>query len=184
MGFHLDANGAARFDRRPYGPPDYLSAFYYLTDVTSATPAFSVVPKSRRSKTLTEVKETLADEYVEYRIEGKAGLCCIVDSATFHTRLDNTTGDGSGGRRIMHIAYARGGWLQLDDGSWRPPSPALFQLCIPKRLAATSDRDRRKIFSLWSASMCEWAANDFDPAYIADAETNPTRRAPKPGYWL
>ena len=86
------------------------------------------------------------------------------------------------GTSHMHIAYARGGWLQLDNGSWRAPSAALFQLCIPKRLAATSDPDRRKLFSLWSASMCEWAANDFDPAYIADAETNPTRRAPRPGH--
>eukprot|EP01050_Picozoa_sp_SAG11_P011300 SAG11_NODE_1187_length_5588_cov_6.285662_5_plen_416_part_00 len=104
MAFHPDANNAERFDRRPYGPPDYLSAFFYLTDVSAETPAFSVVPKSHLSRTLTEVRQTLANEYVEYRIEGKAGLCCIVDSATFHTRLDNTSGDGSGGRRIMHIA--------------------------------------------------------------------------------
>jgi len=30
--------------------------------------------------------------------EGQAGLCTIVDSATFHTRLD---GDGQAGRRII-----------------------------------------------------------------------------------
>ena len=60
--------------------------------------AFSVVPDSHLCRTLTEVKEKLGQDYCEYRIEGKAGLCIIVDSATFHTRLD---GDGEAGRRIM-----------------------------------------------------------------------------------
>ena len=117
---------------------------------------------------------------MEYRIEGRRGLCCIADSATFHTRLD---GDGAAGRRIMHIAYARGGWLQLEDGSWRAPSPALFQLLIPKRLAVSDDAEQRRLFSLWSASMCEWAASGFDPGYIdTPAQGNTTRRAPKPGH--
>lgn len=60
--------------------------------------AFSVVPGSHLCHTLTEAKEHLGEQYIEYRIEGPAGLCTIVDSATFHTRLD---GDGQASRRLM-----------------------------------------------------------------------------------
>ena len=50
---------------------DYLSAFFYLTDVTPHTPAFSVVPKSTLCRTLTEVREQQGDDYVS-----RAILCC------------------------------------------------------------------------------------------------------------
>ena len=175
MAFHSDATADDHFTRQPYGPPDYCSAFYYLTDVTSHTPAFCVVPHSKRAHSLSEVKDQLGEAYCEYRVEGKAGLCIIADSATMHTRLD---GDGHASRRIMHLAYARGGWIQLDDGGWRPPAPALFQLLIPQRLAFHADPGMRRLCSLWSPSMCEWAAGGFQTEYITD----PTRRAPKPGH--
>jgi hypothetical protein len=38
MPYHPDANNADRFTREPYGPPDYVSAFFYLTDVNESTP--------------------------------------------------------------------------------------------------------------------------------------------------
>ena len=67
----------------------------------------------------------------------------------------------------MHIAYARDGWVQLEDGSWRAPSPALFRLLIPERLAVADNAEKRRLFSLWSASQCEWAASGYDPDYIS-----------------
>jgi hypothetical protein len=33
----------ARSQRKPYGPPDLLSTFTYLTDVDETTPAFAVI---------------------------------------------------------------------------------------------------------------------------------------------
>ena len=38
MVYHPDANNEDRFTRKPYGPPDYLNAFFYLTDVNENTP--------------------------------------------------------------------------------------------------------------------------------------------------
>jgi hypothetical protein len=38
MTYHPDANNPDRFTRQPYGPPDYVSAFFYLTDVNESTP--------------------------------------------------------------------------------------------------------------------------------------------------
>lgn len=118
----------------------------------------------------------LGGAYREQPIYGRAGTCILVDTAIFHTRLD---GDGRAGRRLMHHVYARGGWLQLGGGGrWRAPSPVnnphnLF----PERLAAHPDPEQRVMFSLWSASMCEWAAGGFDPAYRA---ARPTKGSPDP----
>jgi hypothetical protein len=38
MVYHADANNPDRFTRKPYGAPDYLNAFFYLTDVNEKTP--------------------------------------------------------------------------------------------------------------------------------------------------
>ena len=118
MAFHPDASLADRHTREPYGPPDYVSAFYYLTDTSPRSPSFCVVPRSMRCRSLDEARETLGEGYAETPIYGPAGTCIIVDTAIYHTRLD---GDGEVGRRIMHHAYARGGWLKNDKV--RPPCP-------------------------------------------------------------
>lgn len=39
------AGGRERLTRVPYGPPNFISTFYYLTDVDESTPAFAVIPK-------------------------------------------------------------------------------------------------------------------------------------------
>ena len=58
MPFHPDTDedtvdgDLGRFTRMPYGPPNFVSAFYYLTEVDETSPAFCVVPRSRRSPTL------------------------------------------------------------------------------------------------------------------------------------
>ena len=62
----------ARSSRRPYGPPDLLSTFTYLTDVDETTPAFAVIPKSRRTGNIQELKSQLGDDYSEVPIYGKA----------------------------------------------------------------------------------------------------------------
>ena len=72
MGWHPDGVPGpagtleARADpkRTPYGPPDLLSTFTYLTDVDETTPAFAVIPKSRRIANIQELKEALGDECV------------------------------------------------------------------------------------------------------------------------
>ena len=64
MGWHPDGVPGpagtleARADpkRTPYGPPDLLSTFTYLTDVDETTPAFAVIPKSRRIANIQELK--------------------------------------------------------------------------------------------------------------------------------
>ena len=61
----------------------------YLTDVTPETPAFAVVPDSRRFDTLAEAREALED-YHEVPLYAPAGTCILYDNATFHTRLDGT----------------------------------------------------------------------------------------------
>jgi hypothetical protein len=54
MGFHPDdcSGGLLTLEQRqtrvPYGPPDMLSTFTYLTDVDETNPSFAVIPKSRR----------------------------------------------------------------------------------------------------------------------------------------
>jgi hypothetical protein len=63
MAFHPDASLPDRHAREPYGPPDYCSAFYYLTEVTTSprTPAFCVVPGSMRCRSLSEAREVSGD---------------------------------------------------------------------------------------------------------------------------
>ena len=196
MSFHPDASLPDRHTREPYGPPDYCvggnfrpvlclgmkltlllpqSAFYYLTDTNPNTPCFCVVPRSMRYRTLTKAKEALGGSYAEQPIYGRAGTCILVDTAIFHTRLD---GDGEEPRRLMHHAFARGGWLQLGDGSFRAPSPVNNpHNLIPQRLACHPDQVVRKLYCLWSASMAEWAASGFDESYRS---RRPTKGSPNP----
>ena len=91
MQFHPDTDGntadgdVTRFTRRPYGVPNFVSTFYYLTDVDETTPAFCAVPKSRRAATLMDAKEQLGDAYCEVPVRGPAGSCCIIDcTCTIH----------------------------------------------------------------------------------------------------
>jgi hypothetical protein len=92
MVYHPDCSAGislAEYSTRvPYGPPDNLLTFMYLTDVNETTPAFSVVPKSRRCANMRELKEKLGDEYCEVPIMGPAGSACIMDANMIHTRLD------------------------------------------------------------------------------------------------
>jgi hypothetical protein len=66
MSFHPDcAEGIGLSEyafREPYGPPDNLHTFMYLTDVDETTPAFAVVPKSRRMANIRELKGKLGEE--------------------------------------------------------------------------------------------------------------------------
>ena len=96
-----------------------LSTFTYLTDVDETTPAFAVIPKSRRTANIVELAEALGDDYSEVPIYGPAGTCCIVDRVTIHTRLDPVTEDPAKGRRIFHHVFARDGELANADGSLR-----------------------------------------------------------------
>jgi hypothetical protein len=175
MRFHPDASLPDRFARQPYGCPDYVSAFYYLTDTHPRSPSFCVVPKSTRFRTLEEARDGLGDDYQETPIYGPAGTAILVDTAIIHTRLD---GDGKAGRRIMHHAYARGGWAQNDDGGWRAPSPVnnpnnLF----PQRLVEHPDPEFRRFMCLWSATQCEWVASGYDEEY---RNQRPTKGSPHP----
>ena len=73
-----------RQTRSPYGPPDMLSTFTYLTDVDETTPAFAVIPKSRRTDNIQQLRDDLGEEYGEVPIYGKAGTTCIVDLSLIH----------------------------------------------------------------------------------------------------
>ena len=61
---------------------------------------------------------------------------------------------------------------------WRAPSPVNNPLNLfPQRRVEHPDPEMRRFFSLWSATMCEWVASGFDPAYRAH---RPTKGSPNP----
>src|SRR6185295_7485623 len=161
MNFHHDAVREDRFTRTPYGPPDWLCAIHYLTDVAPGTPAFCVVPDSRQYSSLQEAFEGLGNAYREQPLYGAAGTCVLYDTATYHTRLD---GDGEQMRRTWHQYYARGGWLRTDSKYVRPPSPVLTNWNLfPERLCMSEDPSLRRFFSHWNTAQGEWVASGFDP---------------------
>ena len=166
MNFHHDAVVADRFTRTPYGPPDWLCAIHYLSDVEPGAPCFTVVPESRRFASLKAAFEAQGNAYREVPLYGPAGTCVLYDTATWHTRLD---GDGHKMRRTWHQYYARGGWLRsaLPETSRyvRPPSPVLTDWNLfPERLALSADPKERLFFSHWNTAQGEWVASGFDPA--------------------
>jgi len=108
-----------RVNREPYFPLDAMCRIRYLTDVTPETPAFAVVPDSRRFDTLAEAREALED-YHEVPLYAPAGTCILYDNATFHTRLDGTA-EPSLPRRTLHQYFARGGWDRSTSAGVRAP---------------------------------------------------------------
>ncbi|MEM7365507.1 MAG: phytanoyl-CoA dioxygenase family protein [Pseudomonadota bacterium] len=172
---------AQRQTRQPYGPPDMLSTFTYLTDVDDTTPSFAVVPKSRRTHNIQLLRDALGDEYCEVPIQGKAGTCCIVDRSTVHTRHDPFEKDVAkqGSRRILHHVFARAGELKNADGSLRTGNGlplavttwAFSRGLIPKRLARSDDPEVARMFSLWPSHQQEWMATDFDEDFVSDPKS-------------
>lgn len=161
MNFHHDAVREDRATREPYGPPDWLCAIHYLSDVAPGAPCFCVVPDSRRYESLQAAFEGLGNAYREQPLYGPAGTCVLYDTATYHTRLD---GDGHRMRRTWHQYYGRGGWLRTETRYIRPPSPVLTDWNLfPERLALSDDPKVRLFFSHWNTAMGEWAASGFDP---------------------
>ncbi|PDH39415.1 MAG: hypothetical protein CNE99_05750 [OM182 bacterium MED-G24] len=170
-----------RQTRRPYGPPDMLSTFTYLTDVDETAPCFAVVPKSRRTHNIQQLRDALGDEYGEVPIWGKAGTCCIVDRSTIHTRHDPFVKDPSKqrSRRILHHVFARAGELRNEDGSVRTGNGqplavttwAFSRGLIPKRLAISDDPAVARMFSLWPSHQQAWMATDFDEDFVSDPKS-------------
>ena len=159
MPFHHDRVLQSRLLLSPNEPIDDVCCITYLTDVTSDSPAFCVVPKSGRYESIDEAKAQLKDEYVEHAVYGPAGTCVLYNIAIFHTRIEpqNTVSGCQLKRRTLHQYFARGGWR----GN-RPPAPALTDWnLIPERLALSSDPASRKFFSSWNTGQCEWAADGF-----------------------
>lgn len=193
MAYHPDdcSGGLLTLDQRqtrqPYGPPDMLSTFTYLTDVDRTTPCFAVVPRSRRTHNIQRLREALGDEYCEVPIWGKAGTCCIVDRSTIHTRLDPFEKDKSKqrSRRILHHVFARAGELHNEDGSLRTGNGqplavtdwAFSRGLIPKRLAMSEDPEVARMFSVWPSHQQEWIATDFAEDFVSDPKSarGPTR---------
>jgi hypothetical protein len=170
-----------RQTRRPYGPPDMLSTFTYLTEVDDTTPAFAVVPKSRRTHNIQQLRDALGDEYCEVPIQGPAGTCCIVDRSTIHTRHDPFEKDVAKqrSRRILHHVFARAGELHNADGSPRTGNGqplavtdwAFSRGLIPKRLAKSDDPDVARMFSVWPSHQREWMANNFSDDFVSDPKS-------------
>ena len=138
---------------------DYLCAIAYLTDVTPASPAFCVVPRSFRvpitaQHAAHEVAAQLGDEYTPVPIYGKAGTVVIYDIATFHTRADPLDSDGNRvlgiGRRTQHRYFGRVGAAGVDAGltSWA---------LVPQRLAESRDTTTKQFYSQWTPRMEEWS---------------------------
>ena len=149
--------------REPYGPPDNLDTFMYLTDVDETTPAFAVVPKSRRIANIRELKEKLGEEYSEVPIMGPAGTACIMDANTIHTRLDPLISQGTDGtgfedrlgrRRIFHHCFANARLLENTDGTPRTPNipvqvrEQMYSAGVHgPRLTESADPEVRRLYS-------------------------------------
>lgn len=171
--------------RQPYGPPDNLLSFFYLTDVDVSTPCFSVVPKSRRAANIQELKGLLGDEYCEVPILGPAGSCCIMDANIIHTRLDPIDPKGEPkGRRIFHHVFANARLLENADGTPRTPNvplgiaESMFSRGVAgPRLTESADLETRRLYSWWSSTQHSWKAAGYDPDFIGDpkAARGPTR---------
>jgi hypothetical protein len=179
MGFHPDdcSGGLLTLEQRqtrvPYGPPDMLSTFTYLTDVDETNPSFAVIPKSRRIDNLQVLSDVLGDEYGEVPIHGPAGTCCIVDRSTIHTRLDPLETDKSKqqSRRLYHHVFARAGELYdangvLREGNGEPLSDAPPRSLAPRRLVESEDPYVAQMFSVLSTTQKEWMATGWDEEYI------------------
>lgn len=171
--------------RQPYGPPDCLMSFIYLTDVNERSPSFAVIPKSRRATNIVELREQLGPEYAEVPIRGPAGTCCLVDSNLIHTRLDPAVGvEQPLARRIFHLCFGNAALLENADGSPRTPNlpcgiePSLFARgVVGPRLTESDDPETRRLYSWWSLTQFEWQAAGYDPDFIGDpkAARGPTR---------
>ena len=79
-----------RLHREPYFPLDAMCCIRYLTDVTPETPAFAVVPRSRRTEGLDSVRDELGQHYREVPLYAPAGTAVLYDNGTYHTRLDGS----------------------------------------------------------------------------------------------
>ena len=148
MTYHPDSAGPPgvldkRALRRPYGPPDNLSVFIYLTDVDDNTPAFAVIPKSRRCSNIRELRRKMGDEYTEIPILGPAGTAVLVDAVLVHTRLDPLV-EPTRRRRLLHHVYARAGEIRNADGSLRMENVAMG---VTKSLLSRGLANRRHVFS-------------------------------------
>jgi hypothetical protein len=156
MPIHHDRVLESRINRKPGTIPDDICSITYLTDVTTETPCFCVVPRTQQSRSLEDAKDELGSDYKEVRVLGRAGTACLYDIALFHGRLDGSDPVGLR-RRTLHQYFTRGGWLGM-----RPPSPCLTDWnLIPKRLAMSNDPEEKLFFSHWNTAQCEWAAVDF-----------------------
>ena len=180
-----------RQTRRPYGPPDMVMHFTYLTVVDGlTTPSFAVVPKSRRTDNIQQLKAALGDDYAEVPILGKPGTCCICDRALIHTRLDPRETDQAKqcSRRILHHVFARAGELRHADGSLRTGNGqpleaidwAYSRGLAPQRLTHSEDTNVRRMFSAWPRHQKEWVASGFDPEFVSDPKS---ARGPTKGPW-
>ena len=163
IGFHRDRSLEDRIFRREKEPIDDVCCIHYLTDVDENTPCFALIPKSSKFKTVEEAYRILKDQYAEVPIYGAKGTCILYDISIFHTKLDGKNPYGLA-RRTVHQYFARGGWL----GN-RPPTPPLTSWnLIPKRLCLSMDPFKRKFFSHWNTSQCEWVASDFSMKFRAN----------------
>ena len=169
MAFHADSNLPDRLTRQPYWPLDFVSAFTYLTDTSSRTPALCVVPRSGQFETLTEAAEGLGEDYCELPIYAPAGTSTVMDSAILHTRLD---GDGEASRRMLHVSYSRWSYERSADG-WRGPAtanvaedkPYEMKALVPERLALSDDAAERLFYSSWTAWQQAWGKAGFAPEF-------------------
>ena len=90
---------------------------------------------------------------------GKEHVYCMILASFTKTRRQSHVSS----KNCPSILCA-GGWL----GN-RPPTPPLTSWnLIPKRLCLSMDPFKRKFFSHWNTSQCEWVASDFSMKFRAN----------------
>ena len=144
---------------------EYICAMHYLSDVSAASPCFSVIPQSQRfiasggwpEGVHNGAPEAAPDALQQFEAvcdasgiagvfqpvfcHAPAGTCVLYDINSFHARQDAATPGSTTRRRAMHSWYSRG-----------DVPPMMDFILLPKRLVEHDDPAVRRFYSLQAVS--------------------------------
>jgi hypothetical protein len=145
----------------------YICSMHYLTDVSSASPCFAVIPQSHHFihdeasslDTIAQLRQHLGDRFQQLPLYAPAGTGIIYDISLFHARMDATTGTET--RRAWQTYYSRDDVPALTD--W---------VVVPQRLAESEDETTREFYSLQASTenMRWFKSRDYSTAGLSEED--------------